>query len=537
MNTLLLAIFTTIFLATLLNVLFKKFNVSHIVGYIFTGTIISYLFDFNTLKIDALAFVSELGIVFLMFTIGLELSFAKIKKMKETLFVSGALQMGLTTLLFYIVSFFMFGLDTQTSIIIALAFSLSSTAIIMPYLQMSKDSVTPYGKNVVGVLIFQDLAVIPILLLITFLSQGSDVSVVEVTFQIILALVFIILFVFYIGDKIVQMMLDIAAKTQLEEIFLGAIFTILLGMSVLTHEIGFSYSMGAFLAGVLIADTKFSMKVESDILSYKNLLLSVFFFSVGAKIDMVFLISHLDSVLLLFTLVILIKTVVVYFIAKRKNDKNTSAKTALALSSISGFAFVVMEIASSKQLISAETANLLIIVIFLTMVATPFILTNIYKLSSFFAKEFYESDVITPIAKKNHTIVVGFGTLGKMVEQELSEKKVDFIVISDNLEHVLLARELGFMSYFGHLNKPPVMKSLKVEESSSIILTVLSEQNKILIVDALKTYFDHANIIVKVDSDKENLYLKPIENVAIVNSNAELSSRLVELSLKTNKHI
>ncbi len=537
METLLLAIFATIFLATLMNIIFKRYNVSHVVGYIFTGIIISYLFEFNTIKIDALNLVAEFGIVFLMFTIGLELSLEKIRKMKETLFVAGALQMTFNSVLFFIFCFYVFELDAQTSIIISLAFSLSSTAIIMPYLQESKDIVTPYGKKVVGILIFQDLAVIPILLLISFLSHGSDISIAEVLVKTLVALVFIALFVFYVGDKIVEAMLKFAASTQLEEIFLGAIFTIVIGMSILTHEIGFTYSMGAFLAGVLIADTKYNIKVESDILSYKNLLLSVFFFSVGTKIDMVYLISNLHKVFLLFILVMVVKTIIIYFIVKRKSDKNTSVKTALALSQVSGFGFVVLDMASSKQLINVDLANLLLIIIFLTMIVSPFILTNIYKISSYFEKEFYEADVITPIDKKNHIIIAGFGTLGRAVAKELKEKEIDFIIISDNLQHVLLARKVGYMAYFGHLNKRPVMESLKVEESSSIIVTMQGEHKKILIIDAIKEYSSDVNIVVKVDSDEENYYLKKTQHVEVVDSNYELSSRLVELSMKHKSEI
>jgi CPA2 family monovalent cation:H+ antiporter-2 len=532
METLLLAIFATILLATLMNILFKRYNVSHIVGYIFTGTIISYLFDFNTSKIDALELVGEFGIVFLMFTIGLELSFEKIKKMKDSLLVSGGLQMLLNSVLFFIFCFYIFGLESQTALIISLAFSLSSTAIIMPYMQESKDIVTPYGKKVVAILIFQDLAVIPIMLLISFLSHGSDVSMLEVLGKTVVALIFITLFVFYIGEKVVEAILKFAANTKLEEIFLGAIFTILIGMSILTHEIGFTYSMGAFLAGVLIADTKYNIKVESDILSYKNLLLSIFFFSVGTKIDMVYLVSNLHKVFFLFILVMVLKTIVIYFIIKRKNDKNTSVKTALALSQVSGFAFVVLDMASSKSLINSELADLLVIIIFLTMIVSPFILTNIYKISSYFEKEFYEADVITPIDKKNHIIIMGFGTLGRTVAKELFIKKIDFIIISDNLQHVLSAREMGFLAYFGHLNKRPVMESLKVEESSSIILTLQNEHKKALAIDALKSYSSDINIVVKVDSDEENRHLHKEDQVEIVDSNYELSSRLVELSLK-----
>lgn len=532
METLLLAIFATIFLATLLNIVFKRYNVSHIVGYILTGTIISYLFDFNTHKIDALNLVAEFGIVFLMFTIGLELSFDKIKKMKDTLLVTGALQMVLSSLLFFIFGHYVFGLDGQTALIVSLAFSLSSTAIIMPYLQESKDIVTPYGKKVVGVLIFQDLAVIPILLLLTFLSQGSDASVMEIVVKTVLALAFITAFIVYVGNRVVDAILKFAAHTRIEEIFLGAIFTIVMGLSILTYEIGFTYSMGAFIAGMLISDTKYNMKVESDILSYKNLLLSVFFFSVGTKIDMVYLVSNLHKVFFLFILVMLLKAAVVYLIVKRKSDTNTSVKTALSLSQISGFGFVVLDMASSYRLIGVELANLLLITIFLTMIVSPFILHNIYKISSYFEKEFFESDVITPIDKKNHIIIAGFGTLGRAVAKDLHQKCVDFIIISDNLQHVLLARRIGFMAYFGHLNKRTVMESLKVEESSSIILTVLGEVKKSLISQALLEYYSDANIIVKVDTDEERHHLEEMEHIEFVDSNHELSSRLVELSLK-----
>lgn len=535
METLLLAIFATLFIATLLNIIFKKYNISHILGYIFTGTAISYLFDFNTLKIDSLDLVGEFGIVFLMFTIGLELSFEKIKKMKETLLVNGALQLLLSVLLFFPLAFYAFKLEFTSAIIIALAFSLSSTAIVLPYLKESKDIYTPYGKKSVGILIFQDLSVIPILLLITFLSYGAagaEVPVFEIIVKTALALVFIILFIFFIGDKIVDALLKFAANTQVEEIFLGAIFAIVLGMAVLTHEIGFTYSMGAFIAGVLIADTKYTIKVESDILSYKDLLLSVFFFSVGTKIDIAYLFSNLSTVFLIFVLVTLVKIGIIYFIIKRRSDTNTSIKTALALAQIGGFSFVLFDMAAGHQLISHDMANFLFLITFLSMIVTPIVLNNIYKLSSLFEKEFYESDVITPIDKKNHIIIVGFGTLGRAVAKDLHAKNIDFIIISDNLQHVLLARRVNFMAYFGHLNKTTVMESLKVEESSSIIITVQSEEKKERIRSAVTQYYNKANIIIKVDTDEERQHFEEVSNIDFIDSNDELSSRLVELSLK-----
>ncbi|CAA6822114.1 MAG: Glutathione-regulated potassium-efflux system protein KefB [uncultured Sulfurovum sp.] len=536
METLLLAIFTTIFIATLLNIIFKRRNISHILGYILTGTIISYLFNFNTMKIISLDLVGEFGIVFLMFTIGLELSIEKIKKMKETLLINGALQLFLSVLIFFPLAYYAFQLDIVSAIIISLAFSLSSTAIVLPYLKDSKDIYTPYGKKTLGILIFQDISVIPILLLITFLSYGvsgsSDLSIVMVIIKTILALIFIVIFILYIGDKIVDAVLRFAGDTRVEEIFLGAIFAIVLGMAILMHSIGFTYSLGAFIAGVLIADTKYAIKVESDILSYKDLLLSIFFFSVGTKIDIIYLVSNLHMVLFIFILVGLLKVGIVYLIIKRKSDTNISMKTALALGQIGGFSFIIFDLAASNQLITQEMANFLFLITFVSMLVTPFILNNIYKLSSYFEKEFYESDVITPINKKDHIIIVGFGTLGRAVAKELHKKGIDFIIISDNLKHVLLARRINFLAYFGHLNKQPVMESLKVEESSSIIITMQSEHTKELISKAVIAYHNNANIIIKVDRDEEWKHYENIKNIDFIDSNYELSSRLVELSLQ-----
>jgi CPA2 family monovalent cation:H+ antiporter-2 len=179
MEKLLLSIFLTLAIATVLNIILKRFGISHIIGYIATGTIVSTLFGFNGSANDSLDFIGEFGIVFLMFTIGLELSLEKIKKMKEILLTNGLLQVVFSVVVIFLLSFYLFRLDFNTSLIVSLAFSLSSTAIVLTYLKESKDIHTPYGQKSMGILIFQDLAVIPILLLITFLSTDS-VSLGEV---------------------------------------------------------------------------------------------------------------------------------------------------------------------------------------------------------------------------------------------------------------------------------------------------------------------------------------------------------------------
>lgn len=531
MEKLLLSIFLTIAIATVLNIILKRFGVSHILGYIATGTIISYLFGFNGDGIASLNLIGEFGIVFLMFTIGLELSLDKIKKMKEILLTNGALQVLFSVVVIFLLSYFLFHLNFNTSLIISLAFSLSSTAIVLTYLKESKDIHTPYGQKSMGILIFQDLAVIPILLLITFLSNDTA-SIGEILLKTVISAVFVVAFMFTVGEKIVNALLQFSAKTELEELFLGSVFSILIGASLLAHSMGFTYSLGAFIAGMIIADTRYNVKVESDIASYKDLLLGAFFFGVGTKIDMIYFLENIHIIIFVFALAMLFKAAVIYVIIRRNSDKNTSAKTALSLAQIGEFSFAVFALAGAQKLISEEMASFLILVSVISMILTPFIIGNIYKLSSYFEKEFYESDVITPIERKDHIIVAGFAMLGKIVAANLQSKGSNFIIISDNLKHVLHARKLGYMAYFGHLNKLPVLESLMVKEAKAIIITMSSEQNRRLISEAVLNYDNQANIIVKIDSAEERKSMRDLPELEFVDASFEVADLLVKHAIK-----
>jgi len=526
MDQLLLAIFLTLTVAAVLNILLKRLGISHLIGYILTGTFISYLFGFNGLSILTLDVIGEFGIVFLMFTIGLELSLGRIKTMKEILLTNGVLQVGLSVIVIFALAYVPFGLDFNTSLIVALAFSLSSTAIVLTYLKQSKDILTPYGQISMGILIFQDLAVIPILLLISFLSN-HDLSIGEVVLKTVFSAVAVIVFMFTIGERSVNALLKFSARTELDELFLGAVFAIVIGTSLLAHEVGFTYSLGAFIAGMIIADTDYSVKVESDIASYRDLLLGIFFFGVGTKIDMLYFLEHIHLILFVFILAMLFKAVVIYAIIRRNNDKNTSAKSALALAQIGEFSFAVFALAGSQGLISKESASFLILVSVISMILTPFVVNNIYKLSSYFEKEFYESDVITPIERRDHIVVAGFATLGKIVASDLHAKGISFVIISDNLKQVLHARKLGYMAYFGHLNKRPVLESLMVDEARAVILTVSSEHNKRLISEAVRAFTAHPEIIMKIDTPLERRQLRSIERVTFVDASFEVASLLV----------
>jgi CPA2 family monovalent cation:H+ antiporter-2 len=165
------------------------------------------------------------------------------------------------------------------------------------------------------------------------------------------------------------------------------------------------------------------------------------------------------------------------------------------------------------------------------MILTPFIIGNIYKLSSYFEKEFYESDVITPIERQGHIIVAGFAMLGKIVAASLQSKGSNFVIISDNLKHVLHARKLGYMAYFGHLNKLPALESLMVKEAKAIIITMSSEQNRRLISEAVLNYDKNARIIIKIDSAEERKSMRDLSELTFVDASFEVAELLVNHAL------
>ncbi|MFA7022235.1 cation:proton antiporter [Aliarcobacter sp.] len=525
MEHFLITLFFTIFIATTLNIIFKRFGISHIIGYILTGVIIGYAFHFNGVDVKNLETIGEFGIVFLMFTIGLEMSLSKIKKMKDILLINGFLQVVISTILIYIIAYFIFELSIEIALIVSLAFSLSSTAIVLPYLKSSKDIYTPYGEKSTAILIFQDLAVIPILLLISFLTN-DNLSIQEVLLKTVISALIITVLMFFVGKHLITWLLKFASDSRIDEIFIGAVLSIVVGASLLAEYLGFTYSLGAFLAGVIIVDTKFNIKVESDISNFKDLLLGTFFFAVGTKIDIVYFLENIHIVLGIFLLVMIIKALVVYLIIRRDSDADTSIKTAIALCQIGEFSFVILTLASNKNIIDENTASFLMLVSIISIILTPFLLNKISQISTLFAKNLRVDDI--KVDEKNHIIVCGFSILGRVVARDLSDRNMPFVIVSNDIRQIQVATKMGYKAYFGHLDKKSVLEALKVEDSSSIIITINEIHEKILICDAILKYCPDANIILKYESLEERHILNDLKIKKFVHAHAEIGRLLVE---------
>jgi CPA2 family monovalent cation:H+ antiporter-2 len=309
-------IVTTLFASLIINILVKKIHLPTIIGYILTGTAIAYGFHLNeAVSNHNLKEIAEFGVVFLMFTIGLEFSISHLKRMRNEVFVAGSLQIIITSSIVYLISYYLFELDQNSSFIISLVIALSSTAIVLKILNENGEINRRHGQRSLGILIMQDIAVIPILLVIGFMSSKSgNISTVLMEMAISAIILLSILWVF--SKYLLEPFFTQIIKTNSDELFVGSVLFLAIGASYAAHSFGFSYSLGAFIAGMLIAETKYKYQAEADLIPFRDLLLGIFFITVGMQIDVFSLISQISFILLLLIGVMTLKFIIIFLILR-----------------------------------------------------------------------------------------------------------------------------------------------------------------------------------------------------------------------------
>ncbi len=533
MDSVLNYVIVALAISVVINLILKRFGMSQIIGYIMTGTIIVYLFDLHDMKDShTLEMVGEFGIVFLMFTIGLEMSLGTLRSMKKLVFLNGALQVGLSALLFYLTAYYIFGIGVKSSLIIGSALALSSTAVVLTYLKQSKGIYAPYGRRATGILIFQDIAVIPILIMIGFLASDGD-NLKMVLVQTVVSAVVVIGLLFFVGKRVMSWLLHFSADSKLEELFLGSVLVIVVGASLFAHYAGFTYSLGAFVAGMIIAETRYLHKVEADIAPFKDLLLGVFFVTVGMKIDLAFFAAHFMEIFGLFVAILFFKGAVIHGVILLSSKSVTGFKTAVTLAQVGEFSFAIFALASANQLLDPELSQLLVLVVVLSMIATPFMLSNRPRLQKILYKEgeIEQGDLSALEGRKNHIIVCGYGKVGQKVARQLQKEGVEHVVVDYNYSRVRKAQKVGEEIYYGDMSKPAILHSLNIEEASAVIVTLDDPEKKQLICEALSPYGKSVNIIVKVVSSGEKQMLRGMPISVMVNGKEEVAKILVEKTM------
>lgn len=521
-------IVATLFISLVINVILKKIHLPTIIGYIVTGTIIAYGFGLHdAVHNHELKEIAEFGVVFLMFTIGLEFSIEHLKKMKYEVFVAGSLQIIVTSLIVYLMAYYAFGIEQKTSFIISLAIALSSTAIVLKTFNETGEISKRYGQRTLGILIMQDIAVIPILLVIGFMSN-SDGDITTIILEMVVSATLLLVALWLFGKYLLEPFFTQIIKTKSDELFIGTILFLAIGASYFAHQLGFSYSLGAFIAGMLIAETKYKHQAEAELIPFRDILLGIFFITVGMQInfDIIFQYSHIILAILVGAFIL--KFIIIYAIVKLRDNKRTSFKTALSLIQIGEFSLALLELARTNDLVADPYGQIMIITIVISMILTPFILKN----SSFIADKFLKNEKQKPEEEyivqdiTGHIVILGFGEFGRNLAHNLMHEKQEYIAIENNIDTFHKAHSEGMNIIFGNATKKKLLHSLHLEKANKVIVAIDNHKKLYQTCENLLTFVPENKIIVKVHSaeDKADIEELGIHNIYVEN---EIASRTI----------
>ena len=500
MEQVILIMLATGVVAVVLGIILKRFDVPPIVGYILSGILLVNVIGGGVKDTHILEQIAEFGIVFLMFTIGLEMKLENLMQMRKQVFVFGTLQMVLSIAFFILLSHYLFGLDFKASIVIGGALSLSSTAIVLKILNDTNNISNQYGQNSLGILIFQDLAVIPILLVLSILANSQS-SVGELVSDIFISGMLLLIVTVIFGRYLLDPILKIVNKADTHELFIMIVLIIAIGSSFLAHYLGFTYSMGAFIGGMLIAETHYKHQVEADLIPFRDLFLALFFVTVGMHIDIQFFVTHIAQVFGLSLLIMLVKGLIIFGAIYYFVGKKVSIETALAICQVGEFSFVVFTQATQTSLLDSNTGQLLTLAVIISMVVTPFILKNIKPITNKILNKPQTQTEILNTSKEslsNHVIVCGYGGFGKQIIYNLKKENMEHIAIIDNHEFFENALNHGEKVIFGNPSQKHILEEAGIEKAKAVIIALHDIESIIILSHTIKDLNENVKILAKV---------------------------------------
>ncbi len=519
----------TLTISILLNLILKRFNISTIVGYIFTGIILSYFMGFSKITQEELSHIAEFGIVFLMFTIGLEFSIHHLKQMKKEVFVFGTLQVVTISMFFGFISHHFFGVDVKTSIIIGSALSLSSTAIVLKVLNENGDIHRPYGRYSTGILIFQDLAVIPILIMITIFTN-KDASISSLITDTLISGAIVLITLFLIGKYVLGKLLAYVIDSKSEELFIGTVILIVLSSALFAHIFGFSYSLGAFVAGMLIAETKYKYQIEADLVPFRDILLGLFFITVGLQVNLDFILSNFITIILLAIAILFSKGLIIFAIISIFSIPKRAFKVGLALAQVGEFSFAVFALALSSHLISNDLHQLMISIVIVSLIFTSIALKYVREFTNIFfvnKSEILENPIISA-KTTNHIIVCGYSLLGQKIVKQLKERSITYVAIEHDRDHVKTGHDRGDIVFFGNAASKILLNAVDIKNSIGVIIAIDNDEKIRLITQSIKSIDKNIQVIVKISHQSQMDNLSDLKIKNFINENEIVATKLIE---------
>ncbi|MCX8525064.1 monovalent cation:proton antiporter-2 (CPA2) family protein [Chryseobacterium formosus] len=509
-----LAMNTLIFLgvAIIMVPLARKLGLSSVIGYILGGIIIGpYVLKLTGNDVNDIMHASEFGVIMLLFLVGLELEPRKFWEMRKKIVGLGLTQMVLTISILFLI-FMWAGWKIDKAFAIAMCFALSSTAIVLQTLQEKNNLKTLAGEASFSTLLFQDIAVIPILAILPILAH-SKAKTSENEVQILIqklpewlqagTVIFGVVTLILLGRYVFVPFLRYVSKAGMTELLTATSLFLVIGVSELMVAIGLSPALGAFLAGVMLANSEFRHELEAHIDPFKGLLLAVFFVSVGSTMN--FNVIAEDPIFIFSTVfvVLAVKFFVLFSIGKFfKIDTPQSLFYAFALSQVGEFAFVLINYASDLSLFSTEMNAQMMAITAITMCITPiFLIINDKLITPKFIKEVPETksdfNILDRDISQKKIIIVGFGHFGSTVGRLLKANKITATVLDRDSERVKLLRSYGFKVYYGDATRIPILRAAGIEDAEILVLCLDDPDDNKFVAELVREQYPDVKIFVR----------------------------------------
>ncbi|MGE8149840.1 monovalent cation:proton antiporter-2 (CPA2) family protein [Pseudomonas vancouverensis] len=487
--------------AVLIVPLAKRLQLGAVIGYLLAGVIIGPSVLGLIGNPQSVAHISELGVVLLLFIIGLELSPRRLWVMRRTVFGVGLAQVLLTGSVIGVVALMVFGQPLNSAIVLGLGLALSSTAFGLQSLAERKELTSPHGRLAFAILLFQDIAAIPLIAMVPLLAGGNHHTTAGEDLNHGLQVLASIAVVVIGGRYLLRPVFRIVAKTRLPEVSTATALLVVIGTAWLMDLVGISMALGAFLAGLLLADSEYRHELEAQIEPFKGLLLGLFFMSVGMGANLSLLFSTPIAVLGLTLLLIAIKLPLLFVVGRLAGglSKVSAIRLGIVLAAGGEFAFVVFKIGAEQGLFAPGLHDLLVLTITLSMAVTPLLLLVCARLVSprvqpvEVPEQFRTIDADTP-----RVVIAGMGRMGQIVARILRAQNIKFIALDTSVETIELSRSFGGVPvFYGDPMRPEILSAAKVEQAEYFIIATDDPDTNIKTAELVRKLYPDMKIIAR----------------------------------------
>ncbi|MDQ0504865.1 monovalent cation:proton antiporter-2 (CPA2) family protein [Xanthobacter agilis] len=477
----------------------RRLGFSPIVGYLLVGIAIGPV-GLNVADPSVVSTVAELGVVMLLFLIGLELKPSRLLSMGRYIFGLGAAQLLLSGLAFALLAYFVFGFGVAAALVSGMALSVSGTAIALQLLNERNDLTSPYGQRTFSILLFQDIAVVPLLALVPLLAPGESTLAQDPMAALLRAGTAIVALAVIVvaGRYLLNPLFRVLARSGAREAMTAAALLVVLGAAGLMEAVGMSMALGAFLAGLLLSESTFRHELEANVDAFRGLLLAMFFMSVGMSLNVAVVVHNMGPLLIATLLVSLTKCAVVYSVFRNDNIPSPqSALAAVVLLPAGEFAFVLFPLGLSTGILKPDQADLLIAMAALTMIIGPLLFAAIARLLPRLAPAEPEPEADDFSDADGSVLVIGFGRFGQIVSQCLLAEGVSVTIIDNDVEMIQSAGRFGVHIYYGDGTRLDVLRAAGAESCKVICVCVDDKEDANRIVEVVKASMPGTELFVR----------------------------------------